>query len=266
MKYRKWLLILLSIILLLSETLHMDFQKEPHKGLAPLYPSFTADFEKAGIEWWYVWSSSCPTNPPGCVPMSWGGEDPNLSSDYDGYLLFLNEPDRADQSNKTPADGVELYKLRKIQYPKAQFVVGNTFYPTWLLQFKALCENDVECIMPDIWGVHLYNGYREDLSRTFRLYENDLDKLPGSIWVTEFANVNGDILADKMILNWFTQYKKITRYAYFTNRVKGGEPWFPSFWNVALFDYDTGEPTDIGKWYMSGDNNIFHQYLPVVMQ
>ena len=181
-----------------------------HKGLAPLYV-IPEDFERLNIEWWYNWSASCPTSPPGCVPMSWGGGDPNLSPDYDGYLLFLNEPDRPDQANKTPQEGVTLYKALKAKYPLAKFVVGNSFYPIWLVDFYNLCKVDNNCIVPDIWGVHMYNGNRDFLPRNFELYEQYLDQLPGIVWLTEFANVYGDVYADNMMLEWMKSYPKMRR-------------------------------------------------------
>ena len=71
-------------------------------------------------------------------------------------------------------------------------------------------------------------------------------------------------MALKLLPLYLNEFKKrpwIERWAYFTNRAKGDEPWYPESWTVQLFDWDTGEPTDIGRWYMG---ELHNTYMPVV--
>jgi hypothetical protein len=265
MSYRRFQISLLFIGMLFNMAFCIDVRiTEPVKGIAMAYPQYMEDLTRLDDSaWFYDWWT-CPENAVNCVPMSWSGDIvPGLDTNYSDYLLFLNEPDRPDQSNKTPAEGLALYKLRKADYPNAKFVVGNTFYPNWLLQFKALCESDADCIMPDIWGVHFYIADRGYFQYMSGLYSQYLTQLPGEIWITEFAAINGDVILDNMILQWIKSNSQITRYAYFTNRYPLNDPNVPLGWTTQLFDWDTGEPTIIGDWYMHGLHQIF---MPMVTQ
>jgi hypothetical protein len=256
---RKWPILLSLVALLFGVAFYMDFRilAEPQKGIAMSY-FYPEDLPKVNAEWWHIFGPCQSNYPAGCVPMSWGGNNvPGLDPNYDGYLLFLNEPDRPDQSNKTPAEGIALYKQRKAQYPNAKFVVGNTFYPQWLFDFKALCKADTACEMPTIWGLHAYMGNAEYLPKMFAYLDDAHSRLGGEFWITEFASVFGDMFVDDALVNYFQSHDWIKRWAYWTNRYQGNEAWYPPGWNTNLFDWATGEPTKIGNWYIHGLHKTF---------
>lgn len=98
----------------------------PEQGIALTYPYYE-DLQVTGSTWWYVWGP-CPLDaPPGCVPMSWAGADPNLPIDYNDYVILFNEPDRPDQANLSPAIALVRYKELVQMYPRVKWVVGNTW-------------------------------------------------------------------------------------------------------------------------------------------
>lgn len=231
------------------------------KGIGMPYSEFKEDFEKSGASWYYNWGR-CPSDDQACIPMTWGGEDPSLPLDYDGYLLFLNEPDRPDQANKTPEEALILYKYFTSKYPDAKMIVGNIFGIQWNLNFKSLCLADPQCILPTRWGFHSYYMDMSGVNRIKEIYNQYHPIIGGSWWVTEFANIHGEIYSDNEMLKYFNDTPWIERYAIFCNRAEGNEIWFPKFWHdFQLFDWGTGEITAVGRWYAYGFENI---YLPFI--
>jgi hypothetical protein len=231
------------------------------KGIAMPYV-YAEDLERTNSSWYYVWGPCWSSYPPGCVPMSWGGEDPNLPLDYSGYVLLFNEPDRPEQANITPENGVIIYKEFKLKYPQAKWVVGNVWYAQWLYTFRDLCVADPSCELPAIWGLHMYVGGIDHLPKMLAYIESAYKNLNGTFWITEFASVSGNISVDEGIVRFFESHPWIERWAYFCNRASGTEPWYPKSWNVQLFDWDTGEPTPIGNWYTNG---LSRHFLPLVL-
>lgn len=232
---------------------------DPAKGIGMPYV-FIEDLRRTNSSWYYNWGS-CPNISDGCVPMSWGGADPNLPVDYNNYVMLFNEPDRPDQANITPENALIIYKELKLKYTSAKWVVGNTFYPNWLYTFKSLCQADEDCIMPEYWGIHAYLGNIEYLPFMTTQLTVAHNKLGGIFWITEFASVYGDVSTDEGLVRFFKSQSWIERYAIFCNRAQGNEPWYPTGWDVQLFDWDTGEPTKIGRWYSDGLHNA---YLPII--
>ena len=229
------------------------------KGIAMPYV-FAEDLERTNSSWYYNWGP-CSTIPPGCVPMSWSGTDPNLPTDYSDYILLFNEPDRPDQANLTPETGIIIYKELKAKYPNAKWVVGNTFYPNWLYTFKTLCQSDADCIIPEYWGLHAYMGDIEYLSLMKKQLTIAHNKLGGIFWITEFASVYGNLSVNDGLVKFFESKDWIERWAIYCNRAQGTEPWYPSQWVVRMFDWDTGEPTSIGNWYING---LYENFLPLI--
>lgn len=244
----------------------------PQKGLAMSYPNQN-DIANLGNIWYHVWGT-CPEKETKCVPMSWCGEDPNLPINYSGYVILFNEPESETQCNITPERGIDYYMILQSKYPHVKWVVGNSIFwgewKTWLIDFKTICENTKNCISPAIWGVHVYikcgAGYEYSHCRNFikRELESLHSFIGGIFWVTEFADIGGNIVSDNMILNLFEGIPWITRWAYFTNRSNLTDPWILDGWKVDLFDLNTGEPTDIGNWYI--EYNFYKTRLPLLIK
>jgi hypothetical protein len=237
------------------------------KGIAMAYPN-TADLEAVNASWWHQWGK-CPDDTR-CVPMTWGGEDPQLPVDYSGYVLFLNEPENPAQANISVRDAIQLYVNYTAQYPQAKWVIGNSLFwgdwAQWLVDFKALCAVTDGCIAPEYWGVHVYmrcgTGYEADCMAFVNGNLTYLHAtLGGTFWVTEFAEIKGNLKLDKMMVDYFNRTNWIARYAYFTNKSMPSDPWVQAGWTVDLFDWDTGEMTAIGRWYRGPTN---WAYLPRV--
>ena len=223
----------------------------------------SGDLAIMNAEWYYTYSVC---NDPRCVPMSWCGEDPKLTTDYDGFVLLFNEPENPAQCNISPQTGIDRYRTLVEKYPNAKWVVGNSIFwgnwSNWLYQFRDLCVSD-GLQLPYAWGVHIYiRGSSSTWIPYIRDAMNRLhDGLGGTFWITEFAEINGNINTDDAMVRYFESEPWIERYAYFTNRAKGDEPWYPVGWNVQLFDWDTGVATQIGNWYANG---LHQTFLPMV--
>jgi hypothetical protein len=235
--------------------------EEIAKGIGMPYV-FIEDLERTNSSWYYNWGA-CPEAESRCVPMSWGGADPNLPVDYNNYVMLFNEPDRPDQSNITPENALIIYKALKLKYPSAKWVVGNTFYPNWLYKFYDLCTADADCIIPRYWGIHAYIGGADFLPILQREFIKMHNKVGGTFWITEFASVYGDVSTDEGLVRFFKSQNWIERYAIFCNRAQGTEPWYPKSWNVQLVDWDTGELTQIGEWYKYG---LFKTFISIVQK
>jgi hypothetical protein len=234
----------------------------PGKGIGMPYVNM-GDLDKVGASWFYDWSSSHHIDPR-YVPMSWGGSDPNLPLSYSGYVLLFNEPDRAEQANISPADGLALYKIFYWKYPQVKWVVGNVFYAPWLYQFQALCTAEPDIPMPAAWGLHVYVNGADHMERMLDYLEDAHNLLGGDFWITEFADVFGDVYVDNGLVHYFQTHDWIKRWAYFCNRAHGDEWWFPQSWHdFQLFDWVNGEFTEAGRWYKSTGKE--HKiYLPIM--
>jgi hypothetical protein len=219
-------------------------------GMPYIYPE---DLTRMKASWYYDWSSS-HYDDPRYVPMSRNGDDPNLPLDYAGYILLFNEPNNVEPfGHPIPATSAAfIYAELQKKYHLAKWVVGNVNVVggwNWLDVFNQSCKILNTHYVAPIWGIHCYiEGYI--LPECIMAWMKKLyGYLGGEFWVTEWADTTGSMIYDNILLNYFKANTWITRQAYFTNRAKGDEGWFPRDWKVQLFDWDTGELTNIGKWY-----------------
>ncbi len=261
-------LLLCGVALICVSTPATAAQYEPARGLAMAYPQYMEDLDRLNVGWWYAWSSNQSTDQR-YVPMSWCGEDPNLPLDYSSYVLLFNEPEVETQCNITPAYGLLEYKVLQAKYHHARWVVGNTTFwggwQYWLNFFYDLCSADQQCIMPEYWGVHVYlSGTPEEWTQYVQAELDHLhERTGGTFWITEFAEVNGNVDTDQVLVTLFRNTAYIDRYAYFTNRSDPQAPWYLEGWRVDLFDWATGDLTTLGAWYNAGVISTF--YLPAVL-
>jgi hypothetical protein len=71
----------------------------------------------------------------------------------------------------------------------------------------------------------------------------------GRCWDSgKFPTGNEQIMAE--ITPWFNETPWIARYAWFSNRIRGDEPWGPNHQSCSLINPDTGQPTDLGQMYL----------------
>jgi len=53
----------------------------------------------------------------------------------------------------------------------------------------------------------------------------------------------------ELFVLWMENQPRVARYAWYTNRLIGDEPWCPNCLWMTLFDYKSGEMTKLGKMY-----------------
>ncbi|KAF9073614.1 glycosyl hydrolase catalytic core-domain-containing protein [Rhodocollybia butyracea] len=155
------------------------------------------------VSWYYTWSpDSISSTNIDFAPMLWGNKSINdfsstvnttISSKNVTAVLGMNEPDQPGQSNITPQEGAELWKVY-LEPLKSQGVQLGSPAPssapagkTWIQDFLTACNGS--CTV-DFIALHWYDinatafiEYLEDFHNTFQR----------PLWVTEWAcqNYNG---------------------------------------------------------------------------
>jgi hypothetical protein len=271
----KWIVILLMVTSLFGAAFHLA--NAPIKGVAMAHPEYPEDILRLGSGVWYHTFGACPDNANNCIPYSRDGSDPNLDINYNGYVFLFYEPDIDEPWGHyiNPFEAVNLYMALDAKYKYAEWIVGNvTFHgqwEAWLEMFSDICHYTVGCKQPDYYGVNVLlsclPGYEDKecinyVDDWLNIAYNDVET---PIWITVFADVQGNILFDDIMTDYFNSHNWIKGWFYLTNRLSGDEPWLtPSFGDIALFDWDTGEPTAIGEWYIEDiiPNRVF---MPVVI-
>jgi hypothetical protein len=213
-------------------------------GVAMAYPS-SSDFLNLNATWYHDWG---PCSDAECVPMTVTGADPGLSSKYNKPILFLNEPDGGPPTSVTTSvsTGVEDYTSLVAKYPYAKWVVGNivSMQSNWLIQFHNTCR-----CSPYAWGAHAYFSDSTELEQVESWLINLHMSTGGNYWISEWADISGNVANDQAFYSWMKSQPWIQRAAYFTNRVEGIESWYPHGWNVPLINWSRGTLTNIGMWF-----------------
>ena len=221
----------------------------PKKGIGAAYAWAYADgHEPFSPGWYYTWS---------LFPGLWEGQGPEfvpmwpchgtvdyvvstLGSDYDGYLLFLNEPDIEEQCYMSVDEAVDYYLMVRNALPQAKLIGPQTITSTnlnWGAWTNAWREKVRERTgsYPDVagYGFHVYPFYNSGIP-TQQAMQSWCDSLASwgelgskEIWVTEFGVHNFDGSPQQVqaelteMVNLFENGLgncEISRYAYFTDR------------------------------------------------
>ncbi|MEL0099664.1 MAG: glycosyl hydrolase [Opitutae bacterium] len=217
------------------------------QGLAKAYGAVTAsDVDRLNIEWYYDYGLRYPSPVLGdaeYIPFFWCDQYPalkwptqynyfdslaKLPDDYNGYLLFLNEPDLRGgdvdgwQCDRTPRQAAYIYKALLAECPNCIFIGPATSHIDYLQGWPWLREF-YETIYkmglkpPQIAAAHDYTEQSgsELVNSLFRL----LDLFPGAakkVWITEFATCDPN-LARKSI-EFYQSDERVERYAWFTGK------------------------------------------------
>jgi hypothetical protein len=212
------------------------------KGVVFTGPGTQETFDSAilGAGWWYSYHAQNTGLQASFVPMVRPGYDPaivqwmarRLASHY---VLVLNEPDRSDQDNITPAQGATLYHAVRDQVlawdAEARFIVGNVsnidYYGfTWLRDMAVSYQAQYGEAMPVAgWGVHIYDctSAQQRWRDKLQMFVNwqRAAGMGGELWVTELGCLNSDA-AVLRIMNeqtaWLNTTPLIARYAWFATR------------------------------------------------
>ena len=153
-----------------------------------------------------------------------------------GWLLLFNEPDRADQCNKTIAQVVMMLHEVEINPLYANLKLVSPAYshsaPNDLEQVRNLYHTTYDEYPR--WSAIAFHCYTEtragfDLCETQLTHYSQLaDAWGAELWLTEFAVVRGKVSdADALAMEreWLDQLEHnriVARYAHFTNRIENG--------------------------------------------
>ena len=262
---------LFTPLLIIFLTYSSYSQVSPKRGIAYGYHSVTdMNALKAGISWWYNWSSVPDSlvkkyySSLGVefVPMAWN-DNYNVNNFIANimpgakYLLAFNEPNFNVESNMTPEQAVAAWpKIEQVAAAKGlQIVSAAPAYcggsvciagyadPTvWHDKFFQLCPT---CKV-DYIAFHSYEATSGGVIYLTSL----LKKYNRPVWVTEFANYdNNQAPADKIlymqqVVSNFENDPDIYRYSWFTGR-RNGVP------AINLLGDSSGTLTNLGSAYVT---------------
>lgn len=231
-----------------------------NKGIALVEP-YLQDLDSVGASWFYNWGISVDLlDDSRYVPMSYAGLiSDNFPVDYDGFVLFLNEPNNpapfgADVDAVTAAHRyIDFVQAR----PQAKLVVGNAsaWSTQWYRDFLAELLKYPQTPLPRYYGFHGYVEAwitPEHLSNYWdgtNYYLQSISGFQPEIWVTEFAETTGDTESLTDLMDVIQSKEYITRFAYFTNRYDPTQPYIPGGWHDFNLIEDDGTLSPVGLIY-----------------
>ena len=244
--YRMFLLILFVFVSgtthkLYFPTIKTDVECNPKAGIAWAGGENPTDVETLCVTWKHEWGIqrqgndsieyvnhiACPVYPF----MAYGetvtldyfdAMENKLGRDFNGYLLFLNEPDRKDQCYMSPYRAVFFYRAVREQYPNAIISMPQVSHFdylndwVWLREFYDILETK-NIPYPDFATIHTYVKEDPNLivdSMYSFLHERGLSK--DKVWITEFGTNDPVIMREMLTL--YQADNRIDRYAYYTVR------------------------------------------------
>jgi len=211
-----------------------------NKGVS-LQKHYCQDVARLGGEWNYNWG---PEPVQGCeagfVPMVCGRfsethlETAIFWAARSGWLLGFNEPDQPEQANIAPDQAAGLWRRIEEARPSGVRLISPVTAQgdlNWLRQWRnAYYAKYTAYPHVDAWAFHYYGGSARDLRNALDAMTAQLEAWgePGEIWVTEFGRCDDkavDFMEDAISI--FKADPRVTRYAWFTNRIRGDESWNP---------------------------------------
>ena len=174
--------------------------RPPSKHGLAWHTTVCTDAAELGVSWYFDWGTrrnSCPQQPPAFYP-TWRPHrvyewNQQVSPDYDGIALFLNEPDWLPQDNLTPAAAAHLYRqFQTAVCPRCKAIVlnlsyGNTSYLTeWREAYRA-AYGEYPAVFA--YGLHVYGSKSKIISHieAYRAALVAIGEGDKKIWLTEFG-------------------------------------------------------------------------------
>ncbi len=226
----------------------------PKKGLALTYETgwHYQEANRLNVSWFHNWHVTPAVEPPPSVefipfvrcaePDEISAAVANLGADYDGYLLFLNEPDHDNLSQGcgiTVEEAAQRYLSLRTALPDAKLIGPN---PSWndpnttnYIEDWREAVHTATGNYPDVtgYGWHFYttsvNAVRENVNNLC-IAMNSLGEGDKEMWITEFG-VDQQSLGEDAVKNTLFQLLdifehhvglesgcEVTRYAYYTTR------------------------------------------------
>lgn len=236
-------LFVFPILSLFQETNYRVFipavvSAEPRFGIAMASPGFRGDLETIGAQWSYTWTDK--SDPP---LLKFGNISPNIPPDYDGYILFLNEPNVSIQANLSPDEAARRFEIARAYYPDAEILCCgvSVFAVDWIREFYETGAR------PDGWHVHAYTESWITPAVAQRMLLAQYKITGGYYWVTEYGSPAGSLSDFSAMTEFFIGTDWISRIAAYTNREPIGE-WWSIGQGVNLVNAD-GTLTPIGEYY-----------------
>ncbi len=226
------------------------------------------DLVKLRTTWFFDWSA----HPPSCngvenVPMIWGRSLPSSAAGNSAWLMVWNEPNNPNQANLSPSEAASLFPTIEQRFSNKKLVVGNTYDGyggltpgiQWLTAFiDAYSKANGKPPRLDGIGMHCYQWTASECIQTTQPFVQLAGQVGAEVWVTEFAFYQGynqrsaQQVEQEMqtYLGYLKSEPRVTRYAWFANRIYGTEPWAnPPGWNSPLID-SRGVLTAYGTSYI----------------
>lgn len=213
-------------------------------------------YEQGG--WYHRWSS----RPNGCKPEPkfiplWrpsNAHEWDLPLNYQGYVLFLNEPDRPDQDNLTVEEAIVAYSQFRAICPQGQALVlglargdNTTFAAAW---WQVVSHDNIAGFQ-----IHAYGNRAEIESQViaFRAWMEAAGLGGLELWLSEFGGAFASQRPQlspvdlQLLLDKFESWEFLNRYAFFP--VRWGKPGDTTGLPDALFVGDSQELTALGEVY-----------------
>lgn len=181
--------------------------------------------------WWHRWSPEIGCLPAeGFVPLWRPGDSWPQGATYNGYALFLNEPDRPDQDNKTPAQAAVLWLQFRQLCPNCRAIVLNvsrcdntTYVSQWREAVKVLTGS-----YPAVtgYGCHSYGSRQQILAQVevVKTWLANTGQAGKQLWISEFGKTyvfgGAQLSASdlQIVINAFEHDPAVTRYAIYPSR------------------------------------------------
>ena len=210
---------------------------QPYFGLA-MATNAPGDLDALGVDWHYTWTAG--SDPP----MLWAGEiSPIVPRDYEGEILFLNEPNVQIQANVAPEEAARRLGLAQLYYPRAKILCCgvSVFAVEWVRRFWLAGGR------PDGWHVHAYieSWITPEVAQSYLSQQHQITG--GEYWITEYGSMAGDLAEFSSMTEWFMAQPWITRIAPYTNREPDGQWW--SIGDGVELVAGNGTLTEIGAYY-----------------
>lgn len=225
------------------------------RGLSLAYPN-CEDASHLMASWTYNWSPTA-YDCPGLdnVPMLYGGGDTGPAVHGSShYLLGCNEPDIFNQCNMTPEQMVAPWHRIEERFADRLLVAPAPSHldPEWIVRFRDAYLAMYQ-VPPRLDGlaVHCYLWDAQQciaLTQKYLVWAREWG-VP-EVWVTEFAfsacggrSIDQTAVEARRFIAWMDAEPMVTRYAWFTNRIRPDEAWILDYECVSpLFD-SSGRPT-----------------------
>lgn len=181
-------------------------------------------------------------------PRFWTNVINVLGSDYNGYMLLMNEPEIDNQDNMLPLSASWIVKRVKTLMPKCKIVgpniVANQHGLNWLANYLS-SHNSIPF---DAWGIHIYEPCGFNAKQILNQVESVIVAKGFSmneVWITEIGYPYNRENSYSVMSKWMGDLENDNRVKFiFGYTAYGGRPRI-----LDMID-DNGRLTETGKAYV----------------